>query len=410
MSSLFFVIKNFTNLGVFSRLLLVLVKPLALWLSIKLDTDSGLALAQIYLIGLLFLSLSGTNAHRVFYKNYFGNDPLNSNFVIAKSYIEYIKKITLQLMLVILLSSLVASIIFWDTLGMVIIGILFGISEKLNDEFQRYAQFINNSLNLFYLAISKLLALIVAALLSYISVFDIWFVFPILLLIGSIAINGKTILSATVYFVKTTKKSFFGVIKMAYRHVRKDILQIGCVFMGITLVSIDKWLLQYLSITDLPTYMLYTQFASLFIVTQTIILIAPVRARLVNENPLEIKSIKIGSPIISFLPLIIAIGLYTHNDHNEGVENIGYFAFLFAAVVTFTVAYTERLYWAASAGIRFLLDAVILGLFISLIIVLILFWPISNLVVVSFGILFCLMCFRVLAMMYLLRNTKLDNS
>jgi len=92
MNSPFFVFKNFINLGVFSRILLILVKPLALWLSIKLDTDSGLALAQIYLIGLLFLSLSGTNAHRVFYQNYFGNDPLNSNFGTAKSYIEYIKK------------------------------------------------------------------------------------------------------------------------------------------------------------------------------------------------------------------------------------------------------------------------------------------------------------------------------
>ena len=52
---------------------MVIVKPLALWLSIQLDADSGLAIAQIYLIGLLFLSLSGTNAHRSFYQIYFGN-------------------------------------------------------------------------------------------------------------------------------------------------------------------------------------------------------------------------------------------------------------------------------------------------------------------------------------------------
>ena len=55
---------KFVNLGVFSRVLLVIVKPLALWLSIQFDADAGLAIAQIYLIGLLFLSLSGTNAHR----------------------------------------------------------------------------------------------------------------------------------------------------------------------------------------------------------------------------------------------------------------------------------------------------------------------------------------------------------
>ena len=58
MNSLDNIYKQFFNLGVFSRILLVIVKPLALWLSIQLDDDAGLAIAQIYLIGLLFLSLS----------------------------------------------------------------------------------------------------------------------------------------------------------------------------------------------------------------------------------------------------------------------------------------------------------------------------------------------------------------
>ena len=151
--------------------------------------------------------------------------------------------------------------------------------------------------------------------------------------------------------------------------------------MGISLISFDKWLLQYLSTSDLPTYMLYAQIASVFIVTQTIVLIAPVRARLVNENPQDIKSIKIGSPIISLMPLLVGIALYYQNDTAEGFSNIGYFAFCFAAIVTFSVAYTERLYWATTAGIRLALDSSIAIIFILSVVALTIFLPSSYLIV-----------------------------
>ena len=63
--------KKFFNLGVFSRILLVIVKPLALWLSIQFDSDAGLAVAQIFLIGLLFISFrnqcSQTFLSKIFY-------------------------------------------------------------------------------------------------------------------------------------------------------------------------------------------------------------------------------------------------------------------------------------------------------------------------------------------------------
>ena len=51
MESFNYIYKKLFNLGLFSRVLLVIVKPLALWLSIQLDTDAGLAVAQIYIIG-----------------------------------------------------------------------------------------------------------------------------------------------------------------------------------------------------------------------------------------------------------------------------------------------------------------------------------------------------------------------
>ena len=180
--------------------------------------------------------------------------------------------------------------------------------------------------------------------------------------------------------------------------------------MGMSLLSFDKWLLQFFSATDLPTYMLYAQIASIFIVTQTILLIAPVRARLVSENPQEIRAIKIGSPIISLMSLLLGITIYYQNDPADGVENIGYFAFFFAAIVTFTVAYTERLYWVTTAGVRLALDAAIVAAFIFSVLVLKMFWPSSYLIISSLGILFCLMCIRVLVMMYLLSKMSAHNN
>ena len=409
MSNQDFTFRNLINLGVFSRILLVLVKPLALWLSIRLDSDSGLAIAQIYLIGLLFLSLSGTNAHRIFFQNYFSDGKLNHTITTARSYLDYIKKITLQLVFVIFFSSLIAVLIFSDNLDVVMMGILFGIAEKLNDEYQRYVQFVNNSKNLFYLSLSKIIPVMVAAQLSFLGFVDIRIAFPILLLIGSIFINWKLISYSVLYIFKTARKSFFGMIRMSYVHIRNDILQIGCVFMGITLISFDKWLLQYLSQENLPLYMLFTQIASLFVITQTILIIAPIRARLVNENPKEIKSVKLGSPLISSIPLLIGIVLYLSSDTSNEAGDIGYFAFFFASIVTFTVAYTERLYWVASSGVRLVLDATIVFVFLFVTLILILYWPSSFILFISMALLFFLMCIRVLIMMHMLSKTSMHN-
>ena len=207
MAILDYIYRKFINLGVFSRILLVIVKPLALWLSIQFDNDSGLALSQIYLIGLLFMSLSGTNAHRPFYQIYFGDGEYLASKSVARAYVNYIQKITLQLIFVIILLLLFTSFIFWNILDIVMTGILFGIAEKLNDEFQRYAQFRNNSQNLFYLALSKLIPISISALLSYTLVVDIRFAFPVLLLAGSIILNFQTIFSAISFFIKITRKS-----------------------------------------------------------------------------------------------------------------------------------------------------------------------------------------------------------
>ena len=401
------------NLGVFSRILLVIIKPLALWLSIRLDSDAGLAIAQIYLIGLLFISLLGTNAHRPFYQKYFGGNERSYTVDVIRTYILYIQKITLQLIFVILISITIAAIAFsgTGTIDVVLMGILFGIAEKINDEYQRYSQFIDSSKNLFILALSKLIPVLVATILSYINIVDIKFAFPILLLVGSVAIVYKSFLSTFRIIINNLSKSFFINFKMSVEYIRQDIIQIGCVFMGMSLISLDKWLLQYFSKADLPTYMLYTQIASIFIVIQTIILIAPVRSRLVNENPQDITAIKIGSPIISLLPLLIGFVLYLNNDlmGNNGGQ-ISYFAFFFASIVTFSVAYVERLYWATSSGVRLTLDSSIVVSFLISIVLLSIFWPHDYFMILCMVLLFCFMCLRLVLIMYILNKTKRNNT
>ena len=133
---------------------------------------------------------------------------------------------------------------------------------------------------------------LIASLLAYMDIIDLRYAFPVLLLAGSILLNWTTISSGIYFFTKIIGQSFFKMIKMTLNFIRQDILQIACIFMGISLISLDKWMLQYLSTDNLPIYMLYAQIAAIFVVTQTVVLIAPVRARLVNENPQEIKSIK----------------------------------------------------------------------------------------------------------------------
>lgn len=410
MESFNYICKKLLNLGVFSRVLLVIVKPLALWLSIQLDTDAGLAVAQIYIIGLLFVSLSGTNAHKSFYKIHFGVEKPIYSKDVARSYANYIQKITFQLILITIISSLIISVIFWGSFDIIIMGIIFGLAEKLNDEFQRYAQFSNNSQSLFYLALSKLIPVLVAVPLSYAVIVDIRFTFPILVLVGAIFINRQTLFSALYYSIKIARKSFFEMIIRSFNYIHQDVLQIGCVFMGISLISIDKWLVQYFSLTNLPMYMLYTQIASIFIVFQTITLVAPVRSRLVNENPNQIKSIKIGSPIISLFSILVGIVIYFINQKIYFNGNIGHFAFFFAGIVTFSVAYIERLYWLTSAKLRLILDLIIFFLLIFLVVASSMFIHSENLLVLSLGILFFLMCLRVLLMVYFMRKNSFNKS
>ena len=410
MESFNYIYKKLFNLGVFSRVLLVIVKPLALWLSIQLDTDTGLAVAQIYIIGLLFVSLSGTNAHKSFYKIYFGIEKPTYSKDVARSYTNYIQKITFQLILITIISSLIISVIFWGSFDIVIMGIIFGIAEKINDEFQRHAQFINNSKSLFYLALSKLIPVLVAAPLSYVAIVDIRFTFPILVLVGAIFINWPTIFSAIRYLIKTARKSFFGMLVRSFNYIHQDILQIGYVFMGISLISVDKWLVQYFSLNDLPLYMMCTQVASIFVVFQAITLVAPVRSRLINENPDQIKSIKIGSPIISLFSILVGIVIYFFYYKINSVENLGYFAFFFAGTITFTVVYSERLYWVTKAKIRLTLDVVILSLLIFLILVSSMFIHSENLLVLSLVMLWFLMCLRLFLIIYLIKKISFNKS
>jgi hypothetical protein len=410
MSAFLTVYKKLFNLGNFSRVLLIIPKPLILWLSIQLDSDAGLAIAQIYLIGILFLSLLGTNAHRPFYKIYFGiSDPIETKKYLAKTYFNYIQKITLQFVFIIITAILVAFVFFWNSFEIVILGIIFGIAEKLYDEYNRFVQFKNTNKLLFNIALSKLVPALLAGFLSYVVSVDIKYSFTALLFFTSVFINRSTIYFAASYLIKSIRKSFSETLKLSLKKISEDISQVSCIFIGISLLNIEKWLLQYFSVKDLPMYMLYFQFASILIVIQTIILIAPVRAKLINKNPWEIKIIKIGSPIISLISLLVGIALYFY-DILEGRSSIGYFSFFFAAIIILENAYSECLYWRTTARVRLSLDLVIIFMAILYFVVLKMFWPLSNLIILTFVGLCCLMILRFLVIVYLLNKIKLHVS
>jgi hypothetical protein len=409
MYSLPIIYKKFLNLGNFSRALLTIPKPLVLWLSIQLDSDAGLAIAQIYLIGILFMSLLGTNAHKPFYQIYFSINEPTQNKYAAKAYLHYIEKLTLQLIFVIITVTLVAFIFFWDSLDVFILGIIFGIAEKLNDEYTRYIQFKNNSKKLFNLALSKFIPALLTVFLSHAVSVDFKYTFPVLLLFFSTFINWSSIYFVTSHLIKLAQKSFFGIFMMSLKKICEDIFQIGYIFIGMSLLNLDKWLLKFFSEGDLPMYMLYYQFASVFIIAYMIILIAPVRVKLINKNPWEIRSIKIGSPIISLISLLVGIALYFYNIL-EDRNNIGYFAFFFAAIIIIEHAYSECLYWRTTSRFRFSLELAIFFTVILYFIVLKIFWPLSNLIALSFAGLFCIMCLRFLAIAYLLNKIKAHKS
>jgi hypothetical protein len=409
MSALFIIYKKLFNLGNFSRVLFLMPKPFIVWLSIQFDTDGGLAIAQIYLIGILFISLSGTNAHRKFYQIYFGTNELTQAKYVAKTYFSYIKKMTLQLMFIIFTLTLVVFALFWDSRDVAILGIAFGMAEKFNDEYNRYFQFQNNNKKLFNLALSKLVPALLATFLSYAASVDLKYTFPILLLFFSIFINWSSIYFAMCYLVKSIQKSFFETLKLSLKKISEDFSQISCVFIAIGLTNLDKWLLKFFSIEDLPVYMLYYQFASVLIFIQIIILIAPIRVQFINKSPWEIRSVKIGSPIISLLSALLGIALYFYNIFEER-SNIGYFAFFFAAIIILENAYSECLYWRTTARVRFGLDLVIVFIFILYFVVLKIFWPLSNLIVLSFVGLFCIMCLRFFLIIYLLNKIKVHKN
>jgi hypothetical protein len=316
---------------------------------------------------------------------------------------------TLQLMFIIFTLTLVVFALFWDSRDVAILGIAFGMAEKFNDEYNRYFQFQNNNKKLFNLALSKLAPALLATFLSYAASVDLKYTFPILLLFFSIFINWSSIYFAMCYLVKSIQKSFFETLKLSLKKISEDFSQISCVFIAIGLTNLDKWLLKFFSIEDLPVYMLYYQFASVLIFIQIIILIAPIRVQFINKSPWEIRSVKIGSPIISLLSALLGIALYFYNIFEER-SNIGYFAFFFAAIIILENAYSECLYWRTTARVRFGLDLVIVFIFILYFVVLKIFWPLSNLIVLSFVGLFCIMCLRFFLIIYLLNKIKVHKN
>jgi len=384
----------------------VLAKPLSLWASLQLDADNGVKLAEIFLLGILFVSLSGTNAHRNFYKTIFSSNAQAVNTNVKKNFIYYINQISFQLIIVIVIVVLISSILFHGSYEIVFLGVAYGLAEKINDEYQRYAQFCNNSLSLFILASVKLLSSVIAIGFSFFQLVEIWIAFPLLLLLGTVFVNYKNIRIGLKLITMAARRSVVQLIFTAALNIKNDAAQIAWVFTSMSLINLDKWLVQYMSVNSLPTYMLFTQIASIAVVAQTIFLIAPVRVRLMHENPSKIKSLKVGTPLITLIPFIAGI-VYLFLDLKTGsLGNLEYFAFFLAAILTFTAAYSERLYWLVQANHRIILDVFILVLLIIAISLIFIFSNSTNKIIWCLSMLVVMLSIRGCIMAFILRKKE----
>ena len=342
-------------LGIAARAMFVLVKPAALWAAILLDDDAGTQLAQVYLIGLLMVSLTGTNAHRAFYRARFEEADMSGVFATAQRYHKYIEDLGQQILAVVVAATACASILPAAMTEFVLIGIVFGLAEKISDEMIRYSQFCLNNRRLMVWALAKVTASAAAVVAGLAAGFKISLGFPLFLLLFVSFLAYQDVRLALKAITVKLRQGFGRFARSVLELFRRDAGQIAWVFTTMGLMSVDKWTLQIFSTAHLAQYMFVAQFAAIFIVAQTTFILAPARVELVNRDPGDITGLQRGSMILTGLAWLagLAVTLYT-------VVNVGgdllYFPFFIAGIFVLSAPYLERLYWVAPDYVRIGLD------------------------------------------------------
>jgi hypothetical protein len=361
------------SLGLGARGLFILIKPGALWAAIQLDTEGGQRLAQVYLVGLLVLALTGTNAHRKFYESRFSQgENVSSLHTVAARYRVYLESLGKQILGVIVILVILSA--FWPSamLDYVFLGLVFGLAEKISDEGIRYTQFCLDNLQLMKWALTKATAVLAALLFAWVAGIDIGVSFPLLLLLA-VCIKARRDL-------KVMRRAIAGSIKLGVnqfvqgivRIYQRDIGQVAWVFTSIGLMSLDKWTLQTVNLNDLPEYMLVSQLASILIIAQSVFVLAPARVKLVNQDPSTIKVLQRTSLSLAGVSWLIGAVLYFYGVQ-AGNNSILYFPFLLVGMFVLTAPYLERLYWIARDVVRFGIDAGVI-IFMGMVLLTAMWW------------------------------------
>lgn len=334
--------------GVAARGLLTTVKPLALLASIRLDSDAGLKLAQIYLVALLVMSLLGTNAHRDFYAERFNENSSAGSFGTRKAYRTYVRYLSSQISVMFTLLVLAALVSSYFGAHFVWLGLAFGLSEKLSDEQVRYAQYAKDNISLLQWGLLKLSACGVAVITAYAAQWQIWLTFPLISLIATSILSRASIALA---FSQLNA----GFLWHGLQLLQKDWAQVGWVFTSMGLMNLDKWIMQFMDVLQLPKYMLFAQVAAIFIVINSMFILAPSRVDLVKTPPWKVRKVAIGTTAISVVSLasgMIAIAAFN-------LDSVFVFPFAFAAIAILSAAYLDHFFWFARDFVRLGTDLVI---------------------------------------------------
>lgn len=347
-------------LGFLARGLFVLVKPLALWASIQIDSDAGVRLSQIYLVGLVVLSLTGTNAHRPFYRARFEEAGTAGPYTTGAHYLRYLVQLGQQVALVLLILAALALVNPSAALDFIWIGLLFGLAEKISDEEIRYTQFCIDNRRLVLWAGTKVAACLGAVALALAGIVDISIGFPVLLMIAVAALSGAPTRRAAVALVRGIMTSFGQTLRSAFDHMRRDGAQIAWVFTNMGLASLDKWTLQVFDTARLPQYMFAAQIASVFLVAQTVFILAPARVRLLNHNPDRIPALQWGSGLLAGASVLCGVAMVAYSWPSPR-DSLLYFPFFLAVVFVMSAPYMERFYWVSRDIQRIVVDLIFIA-------------------------------------------------
>lgn len=332
-------------LGVLARLVFVAVKPGALALAIQLDADGGQALAQIFLLGMLVMALGTTNAHRPFYLARF-EPPAAPGTAQARHLLTYVATLGAQGAVVLGALILLAPGLAWGFgVQITAMALVFGIAEKISDEYVRFRQYDLDNRGLLAWALIKAGATLAAGVLALVAGIDMALGFPLLLLVLMLW-GGRGML----------RRIPRPHAKAALRALWADRYQVVRVFLSILILNLDKWLVQGLAPDALPLYMLFAQLAAGLLMAQNLFLLAPARAALVSTSPFALRRLMAGSLVLAGLGAGAAVILPLTN-----VALLSALPFAIVALHVLAAPFFDRIYWIRPDLQRMAIEAGTLG-------------------------------------------------